>query len=41
MFASSTPPLAGQTAGPNPVSLTVAHPGVTGVDFRVSQIILR
>jgi hypothetical protein len=41
MFTSSAPPLAAQTAGPNPVSLTIAHPGVTGVDFRVGQVILK
>ncbi len=41
MFRSSTPGLAAQTAGPNPVSLTVAHPGVPGVDFRIGQIVVR
>jgi hypothetical protein len=32
---------AGQTAGPNPVVLTVANPGVTGVDFRIGVLNIR
>jgi hypothetical protein len=34
-------PVAGQTGGPNPVVLTVANPGVTGVDFRVNITVVR
>ncbi len=40
-FGASGRPLAGQISGPNPVVLTVANPGVTGVDFRVSAIVIR
>lgn len=39
-FHSNGTPVAGQVSGPNPVVLTIAHPGVTGVDFRVSAIVL-
>ena len=41
LFASNGKPVAGQTGGPKPVVLTIAQPGVTGVDFRVSEIIIR
>lgn len=34
-------PSAGQTGGPNPVVLTIAAPGVTGVDFRIGVTIVR
>ena len=40
-FQASGTPVAGQISGPNPVVLTVATPGVTGVDFRVSAVVLR
>lgn len=40
-FHSNGTPVAGQVGGPNPVLLTVARPGVTGVDFRVSAIVIR
>jgi hypothetical protein len=33
-------PVAGQTGGPNPVVLTIATPGVTGVDFRIISIVI-
>ena len=39
-FQSSGETVAGQTSGPNPVVLTVGNPGVTGVDFRVSAIVI-
>jgi hypothetical protein len=41
IFRSAAPPLAAQTAGPNPVILTIAKPGVTGVDFRIVQNIVK
>jgi hypothetical protein len=41
LFASNGSPTAGQTGGPRPVVLTIANPGVTGVDFRVSAILIR
>ena len=41
LFHSAFTPVAGQFAGPNPVVLTIANPGVTGVDFRVSEIVVR
>lgn len=40
LFRSRFTPVAGQMAGPNPVILTIAKPGVTGVDFRVSQVVV-
>jgi hypothetical protein len=40
-FHSSGPPVEGQISGPNPVVLTIAHPGVTGVDFSVGAIVVR
>ena len=41
LFASAGPPIAGQIAGPNPVVLTIAQPGVAGVDFRVIANVVR
>jgi hypothetical protein len=41
MFVAAGAPVASQTAGPNPVLLTVPKPGVTGVDFRVTAIVVR
>lgn len=40
-FHSAFPPIAGQTHGPSPVILTVANPGVDGVDFRVVQNVVK
>lgn len=40
-FRSFAAPSAGQVAGPKPVRLTVAQPGVTGVDFRVVAIVIK
>jgi hypothetical protein len=34
-------PMAGQIAGPSPLILTVADPGVSGVDFRVGVLVLK
>jgi hypothetical protein len=39
-FNSFGTPVAAQISGPNPVVLTIATPGVTGVDFRVSAILV-
>jgi hypothetical protein len=36
LFAGGGQTLADHTSGPNPVVLTLAQPGVTGVDFRVT-----
>jgi hypothetical protein len=41
LFRSNGSPYASQTSGPNPVVLTVAQPGVTNVDFRVTATVLR
>ena len=41
LFHSAGGPVAGQVAGPKPVVLTIAVPGVIGVDFRVSAIVVR
>ena len=41
LFHSTAGPFAVQSAGPNPVVLTIASPGVTGVDFRVDQSVVR
>lgn len=40
-FNATGTPVAGQISGPNPVVLTIATPGVTNVDFRVSAIVVR
>lgn len=40
-FRANGSPVAGQVSGPNPVVLTVANPGITSVDFRVSAIVIR
>jgi hypothetical protein len=36
LFGATGPVLCGQVSGPNPVILTVTHPGATNVNFRVS-----
>lgn len=41
LFQCQGSPGAGQISGPNPVVLTVAAPGVSGIDFRVSAMIIR
>jgi hypothetical protein len=41
MFRCQGGPMAAQIAGPNPVVLTIAAPGVSGVDFRVSALVIR
>ena len=40
-FRANGSPVAGQVSGPNPVVLTVANPGITSVDFRISAIVIR
>jgi hypothetical protein len=40
-FRASGVPVAGQVSGPNPVVLSIAQPGVTGVDFRVAATVIR
>lgn len=40
-FGAQGTPVTGQISGPNPVVLTIATPGVTNVDFRVSAMVLR
>ena len=40
-FRANGSSVAGQVSGPNPVVLTVANPGITSVDFRVSAIVIR
>ena len=40
-FTSHYPPMVSQVAGPNPVVLTTSQPGVTGVDFRVVNIVVK
>ncbi len=41
LFRSNGAPFASQTSGPNPVVLTIAQPGVTNVDFRVTAMVVR
>lgn len=41
LFKSEGTATAGQTSGPRPVVLSIAAPGVSGVDFRVATIIVK
>jgi len=40
-FKTYYSPVVGQVAGPNPVVLTTSQPGVTGVDFRASEMVVK
>jgi hypothetical protein len=39
-FDSANPPVVHQTSGPRPVVLVIANPGVVGVDFRISVVVI-